>query len=115
MNCDFQATGEVNANGVKLYQCTREGCRKGPWPSPVGKIRARCRAAGLGDAVAEGIRIVTGGYVEECGGCKERKRGLNRLGKTISETIERLHVKSTGGLGSTEPPVQVGLPPEKEV
>lgn len=115
MNCDFQPTGETNSQGVKLYQCSREGCRKGPWPSPGGRISARCRAAGLGDAVAVGIRMTTRGYVKECERCRKDKARLNKLGNAISEVLERLHVKSPGGLGSTEPPVQVGLPPEKEV
>jgi hypothetical protein len=108
MRCDFKPTGELNANGVNLYQCVRPGCGKGPWPSPSGKINARCRAAGLGDAVAVGLRMVHRGYIEECGGCKERKRVLNDLGNSV---IARLHVKSSGGLGSIEPSVQVGLPP----
>lgn len=34
--CDFQPTGETNAAGVPLHRCTN--CRRGPWPSPVGKF-----------------------------------------------------------------------------
>lgn len=113
MNCDFVDTGRVNANGVRLYQCSREGCRKGPWPSPSGVIRARCRAAGLGDAVAAVVKATLN--IEPCGGCLDRKDRLNSLGRFASEAIARLHGKKLEGLGSPKPDPVIGLPPEKGI
>lgn len=78
-------------------------------------VRCPDQTMGFGDRVARIIQIVTRGYIKECEGCKQRKRVLNNLGNSVSQVIARLHVKSPGGLGSTEPPVQVGLPPEKGI
>lgn len=82
--CDMQPTGETK-NGVATYRCTR--CRRGPWPSPVGKfapIECRDQKTGLGDIVAASIKFATLGLVKPCGGCKERQAKLNELGRKIT-------------------------------
>lgn len=34
---------------------------------------------GLGDTIAKGIELLSGGRVKQCGGCKKRQAALNRL------------------------------------
>ncbi len=105
MNCDFIWTGEVNKNGVRTYQCSRPACRKGPWPSPSGRISARCRAAvGAGDVVAALTKSVG---IQPCQGCKDRQAEWN---KKTEEAKDRLHAVTSKifTLGSTPPTGGVG-------
>jgi len=84
IHCDMQPTGETNAAGVPLYRCTR--CRRGPRPSSIGRfapIACKDQATGLGDIVAASIKFATFGMVTPCGGCKERQRALNELGRKM--------------------------------
>ena len=37
------------------------------------------KSTGFGDTVSKAIKTVSGGRIQECGGCTRRKKMLNRL------------------------------------
>lgn len=89
MRCDMQPTGEKSPAGTPLYQCSREGCRQGPWPSPTGRFSATCRSAGLGDAAAAVIKATTGLKTEDCQQCMDRRDAMNNWGARVASTFTR--------------------------
>ena len=75
-----------NAKLGKWYHPTSATSDNGPDDPPaeiVGDGNA-ARRMGLGDIVAASIKFATLGMVKPCGGCKERQRKLNEIGRKIT-------------------------------
>jgi hypothetical protein len=49
------------------------------------------RKSGWGDRVAARIKRLTRGRVKECGGCRKRRRWLNRAGEVVGKVAAALN------------------------
>jgi hypothetical protein len=75
-----------NAKLGKWFHPTSAVSDNGP-DDPPAELEGNGNAArrmGLGDIVAASIKFATLGMVKPCGGCKERQRKLNEIGRKIT-------------------------------
>jgi hypothetical protein len=76
--CQWEPTGTQDDQGRPYQRCVR--CER-IWRFHSLAVPVECKdqTRGLGDLVADGIKLATFGLAKPCGGCKERQAWLNRF------------------------------------